>query len=170
MQKKISCLGNIARLPNIIEWYYWQHYIVYSKLLLLRMVFTFVKGKYMFNKYKSQDLSLLVLKSPTCRPLKSRGTYNKELTVSYIIIIHYFVILYWGVGAPQCMNQITIKTPNPKRRLHWCLIEFIDWRYSQSCWCFRPLLWTSAFLTFSLVHLSSFPRVNKYGGMYLYSV
>jgi hypothetical protein len=24
------------------------------------------------------------------------------------------------------------------RRLNWCLIEFIDWRYSQSCWYFRP--------------------------------
>ncbi len=22
--------------------------------------------------------------------------------------------------------------------LYWCLIEFIDWRYSQSCWYFRP--------------------------------
>ncbi len=29
------------------------------------------------------------------------------------------------------------KTPNPKGRLYrlyWCLIKFIDWRYSQSCW------------------------------------
>ncbi len=34
----------------------------------------------------------------------------------------------------------TIKTPNPKCRLYWCLIEFIDWRYSLSCWFFRPLL------------------------------
>jgi hypothetical protein len=25
-----------------------------------------------------------------------------------------------------------------KCRLYWCLIEFIDWRYSQSCWYFRP--------------------------------
>ncbi len=32
------------------------------------------------------------------------------------------------------------------------LIELIDWRYSQSCWYFRPALWTSAPLTFSLVH------------------
>jgi hypothetical protein len=34
----------------------------------------------------------------------------------------------------QCMGQIIIKTPNPKCRLYWCLIEFIDWIYSQSCW------------------------------------
>ncbi len=61
------------------------------------------------------------------------------------------------------MNQISIKTPKPKCRLYWCLIEFIDWRYSQSCWYFR-LLWTSAPLTFSLVHLSPnpLPCVNKY--------
>jgi hypothetical protein len=31
------------------------------------------------------------------------------------------------------MDQITIKTPTSKCRLYWCLIDFIDWRYSQSC-------------------------------------
>ncbi len=51
----------------------------------------------------------------------------------------------------RIMDYITIKTPNPKRRLYWSLIEFIDWRYSQSCWYFRPALWTIASLTFSLV-------------------
>jgi hypothetical protein len=45
-----------------------------------------------------------------------------------------------------------LQTPNPKCRLYRCLIEFIDWRYSQSYWYFRPLLWTSAPLTLSLVH------------------
>jgi hypothetical protein len=24
------------------------------------------------------------------------------------------------------MDQISIKTPSPRSRLHWCLIEFID--------------------------------------------
>ncbi len=24
--------------------------------------------------------------------------------------------------------------------IYWCLIEFIDWRYSQSCWYFWPLV------------------------------
>ncbi len=43
------------------------------------------------------------------------------------------------------------KDTKPKCRLYWCLIEFIDWRYSQSCWYFRPALWTIAPLTFSLV-------------------
>ncbi len=31
-----------------------------------------------------------------------------------------------------------LKTRNPKCRLYWCLIEFIDRRCSQSCWYFRP--------------------------------
>jgi hypothetical protein len=34
-----------------------------------------------------------------------------------------------------------IKIPNPKCRLYWyLLIEFIGWRYSQSCWYFQPAL------------------------------
>ncbi len=37
-------------------------------------------------------------------------------------------------------GPITIKAPNPKCRLYWCLIEFIDWRNSQLSWCFRPFL------------------------------
>jgi hypothetical protein len=34
------------------------------------------------------------------------------------------------LGQPHLlsMDQITIKTPNPKCRLYWCLIEFIEWR------------------------------------------
>ena len=35
------------------------------------------------------------------------------------------------------MDEGTIKTQNPKCRLYWCLIEFIDWRFSQSCSYFR---------------------------------
>ncbi len=59
------------------------------------------------------------------------------------------------------IHQITIKTPNPICRLYWRLIEFI---HSQSCWNFRPLLWPSAPLTFSPVHLSPPPPpcLNKY--------
>ncbi len=59
---------------------------------------------------------------------------------------------FWRHGPNIC-----IKTPNPSCRLYWCLIEFIDWSYSQSCWYFRPLLWTSAPLTFSVVHLPLLP-------------
>ncbi len=64
-----------------------------------------------------------------------------------------------AVQLARVMDQITIKTPNPKCRLYLCLIEFIDWRYSLSFWYFRPLLWTSAPLTFSLVHLPPPPPV-----------
>ncbi len=59
----------------------------------------------------------------------------------------------FGSGRALMDLITTIKTPNPKCRLYWCLIDFIDWRYIQSCWYFRPLLWISAPLTESLVHL-----------------
>jgi hypothetical protein len=36
------------------------------------------------------------------------------------------------------MGQITIKIPNPKYRLYWCLIEFVDWEYSQYVGIFDP--------------------------------
>ncbi len=39
---------------------------------------------------------------------------------------------------------IKYKGNSPKCRLYWCSIEFIDGRYSQSCWNFRPSLWTIA--------------------------
>jgi hypothetical protein len=42
------------------------------------------------------------------------------------------------------MDEGTIKTQNPKCRLYWCLIKFIYWRYSQSCWYFQPFLLTVA--------------------------
>jgi hypothetical protein len=36
------------------------------------------------------------------------------------------------------MDQISIKKPIPKCRPYCCLIQFIDWRYSQSCWYMNP--------------------------------
>ncbi len=39
---------------------------------------------------------------------------------------------------------INYKDTTTKCRLYWCLIEFIDWRYSRSCWYFDPALWTIA--------------------------
>ncbi len=73
---------------------------------------------------------------------------------------------------PTYMDQISIKTPNPKCRLYWRLIDFIDWRFSHSCWYFRPLLWTSAPLSFSLVHLPPppLPCVNKNRGTCIHTV
>ncbi len=39
--------------------------------------------------------------------------------------------LFWKRAArEESMDQITIKTPNPKCRLYWWVIEFVDWRYS----------------------------------------
>ncbi len=68
-------------------------------------------------------------------------------------------------------TQITIKTPNPKCRLYWCLLEFIHiyWRFSQSSWYFKPLLWTSAPLTFSVVHLPT-PFPVRSTGLCIYTV
>jgi hypothetical protein len=52
------------------------------------------------------------------------------------------------------------------------LSEFIDSRYSQSCWYLDPSLWTVAPLTFSLVQLSppSPVPVNKYTVLYCTSI
>ncbi len=33
---------------------------------------------------------------------------------------------------------INYKVTKTKCHLYWCLIKFIDWRKSQSCWYFRP--------------------------------
>jgi hypothetical protein len=81
----------------------------------------------------------------------------------------YFIIQYEVfssinvLNTGEVMDQITKQTPNPKCRLYWCWIELIDWRYCQSCWYFRPLLWTSPPLTFSLARLTPFPVWIKKG-------
>ncbi len=62
-------------------------------------------------------------------------------------------IKIFGIGTTSPTNQPSMDQIFIKTRLK----EFIDWRYSQSCWHFRPLLWTSASLTFSLVHLPPYP-------------
>jgi hypothetical protein len=86
---------------------------------------------------------------PCYNPFPVYGEYRRTK------IFQGLLCSIWMVAT---MDKITIKTPNPKCRLSY----------------FRPLLWTSAPLTFSLVHLppppTSFPGVNKYRGMYLYSV
>ncbi len=46
----------------------------------------------------------------------------------------------WQEWIQHAIHQIAKKTPTPKCRLYLCLIWFIDWRYSQSCWYFRLLL------------------------------
>ncbi len=66
------------------------------------------------------------------------------------------------------MDKIIVKTPNPRCCFYWCLIELVDWRYGQSCWYFRPALWTINALTFSLASSppSPLPCVNKYTVQY----
>jgi hypothetical protein len=41
----------------------------------------------------------------------------------------------WYIHSHGLINYKDTKT---KCCLYWCLIEFIDWRYGQSCWYFRP--------------------------------
>jgi hypothetical protein len=70
-----------------------------------------------------------------------RGKYGKCCPVRYI---------------PTTMEQISIKTPNPKCRLYWCLIVNRDYRpeiQSVMLVFSSPLVNYSAPLTFSLVHL-----------------
>jgi hypothetical protein len=47
--------------------------------------------------------------------------------------IRNIVVLLTPPSIPFSKDEGTMKTENPKCRLYWCLIEFIDWRYSQSC-------------------------------------
>ncbi len=52
--------------------------------------------------------------------------------------------------------QLTPRTKDTKLWMSslWCLIEFIDWRYSQSCWYFRHLALHSVSLIFLRLTLS----------------
>ncbi len=67
-----------------------------------------------------------VLKNRTLLSFKSDWFYFRIMcSLKFLsVMVHYGLI-----------NYKDIKT---KCRLYWCLIEFIDWRYSQSCWYFRP--------------------------------
>ena len=52
----------------------------------------------------------------------------------------------------------------------FCLTDFIDWRYIQSCWYFRSSFVNCCPLTFSPVQISSLTCVNKYTVHYTYTV
>jgi hypothetical protein len=59
-----------------------------------------------------------------------------------------------SISGQYIHGLINYKDKKTKCRLYWCLIEFIDWGYSQSCWYFfDPASLTIAPLIFSLVHL-----------------
>ncbi len=83
------------------------------------------------------------------RMLKN-GWISSVVMLSPVLLI-YVYITYFCVDDPYIMDYLTIKASNPQCRRFWCLIEFIDWRYNQSCWNIWPALWTIAPLTFSLV-------------------
>jgi hypothetical protein len=51
---------------------------------------------------------------------EKRGCMSSEVGVAYKTNGFFCIYIY--------------KTPTPKCRLYWCLIEFIDWRNSQSRW------------------------------------
>ena len=90
--------------------------------------------------------------APAVPPTPGRGPEQDtlDLAKTYFDLKEYDRAAFFanGIQSPAgesflksySMDQITIKTPNHKCRFYWCLIEFIDWRYSQSCWYFRPLL------------------------------
>ncbi len=42
------------------------------------------------------------------------------------------------IEVEQIHGLINYKNTKTKCRIYWGLIEFIDWRYSHSCWHFRP--------------------------------
>ncbi len=58
--------------------------------------------------------------------------------------------LSFYLNWPPPMDEATIKTQYPKCLLYWCLIEFIDWRNSQSCLVFSTPLVSCCPSTFSL--------------------
>jgi hypothetical protein len=68
----------------------------------------------------------------------------------------------YSSACTACIYQITKKTPNPKCRLYWCLIEFKDWRYSQSCWFFLTSCKLSSLYLLSSSPPPPLPCVTKY--------
>ena len=59
--------------------------------------------------------------------LFSRQKYCRVVNLSKAQMPRTFIQIF-----STTMDQITIKTSNPKCRIYWYLIEFIAWRYSQS--------------------------------------
>jgi hypothetical protein len=72
---------------------------------------------------------------PSGRPPPKPSTRQQERPSQYIQLF-----------TDQTMDQITIKITYPKCRIYWRLIEFVDRRYRQSRWYFRPALWSIATL------------------------
>ncbi len=74
-------------------------------------------------------------------------------------------IYLWAFIVVELTNERrNYKTQNPKCRLYWCLIEFIDWRYSQSCWCSPLPSWTTTFRESCLYNSFVLELTNKSSG------
>ncbi len=89
---------------------------------------------------------------------------HQILTYTLCVQLHTLYVYYIITHTVQFSRNTTegvdhglinYKDINTKCRLYWRLIEFIDWRYSQLCWYFRPMQLPAlpGPLTFSLVHL-----------------
>jgi|688.fasta_scaffold186347_2 hypothetical protein len=76
------------------------------------------------------------------------------------LIIFFISVTIYIFFCSATKDQITIKTPNSKCGLYCCWIELIGWRYSQSRWYFRPLLWTSSPLGSNLLTGSPPPPLS----------
>ena len=57
--------------------------------------------------------------------------------MSYLLVDVQSAILAMAYIVPLHHGLINYKDTKTKCRPYWCLIEFIDWRDSQSCWYFR---------------------------------
>ncbi len=101
---------------------------------------------FFLSSYFVTTLFLLTAGVGSSYPLQQREETLRERSFWSILVVRD-----WkgegGRGGSQIRTTSNlfrlrryVSTSNPKCRLYWCLIEFIDWRYSQSCWYFRPLL------------------------------
>ncbi len=70
-------------------------------------------------------------------------------TLTFAFSPYHRVLAQLAIG--NYCGRITLKTSNCC--LFWCLIKFIDQRYSQKCWYFRPSFVNYCPSTFSLLHL-----------------
>ncbi len=102
-----------------------------------------------------QDSSFLLL-SATCTqapPLMTHGGTSYSISTNITPCPwcpQWIWVAHVGGRVRGGGHLITQKHGPHKCRLYWCSMEFIDWKYSQSCWYFRPALWSIAPLTFSL--------------------
>jgi hypothetical protein len=55
------------------------------------------------------------------------------------IVIVLSQVLCFSFSARNIYSMDCIKTPTPKCRLYWCLIEFIHWRYTPAA---KYLYWS----------------------------